>query len=274
MKKSKLTIYIAMAIFALGISSCTKKEGCTDPNASNYDTEAEKDDGNCNYDTPEGEGNIKLKFHPMVGMDDLVYDQVYSDTSGRKFSISKAQFYVSGLILSNENGDNFEPEDGPYLLVHAGQLTYDIGSFNADHYDGLSFDIGIEESTNTGVDPATWSMDHPLSADNSNYAYWSWNSGYQFIKIEGKVDTTADKSGSPNFAFEMHIGAAPQLRSMDLSTHVDVENDGSHTIDLMVNYQQVFGGVDLKADHTTHTMDNMPLAVKIADNLSNAISVQ
>ena len=36
------------AVFAFS-TSCKKKEGCTDPTATNYDVEAEKDDGSCTY---------------------------------------------------------------------------------------------------------------------------------------------------------------------------------------------------------------------------------
>jgi len=49
----KSTVLILSAT-ALIITSC-KKKGCTDITATNYSTEAEKDDGSCSYDsTPEG----------------------------------------------------------------------------------------------------------------------------------------------------------------------------------------------------------------------------
>jgi hypothetical protein len=57
MKKNKmkttlntlLTVILAGTLF----TSCTKKEGCTDPAATNFNVEAEKDDGTCTYATLE-----------------------------------------------------------------------------------------------------------------------------------------------------------------------------------------------------------------------------
>ena len=50
MKHSKkLFTLLTISVFFISLSSC-KKEGCTDANASNYNSEAEKDDGTCTYD--------------------------------------------------------------------------------------------------------------------------------------------------------------------------------------------------------------------------------
>ena len=44
----KKTIYILFAIATI-FSACKKEEGCTDPIATNYNAEAEVDDGSCVY---------------------------------------------------------------------------------------------------------------------------------------------------------------------------------------------------------------------------------
>jgi len=58
MKRIFLNPINAMAIvLSLGlvtsVSSCKKTEGCTDAAATNYDSEADKDDGSCEYETNE-----------------------------------------------------------------------------------------------------------------------------------------------------------------------------------------------------------------------------
>lgn len=44
-----LTLIIALIFAAAGLQSC-KKEGCTDEDAINYDSEADKDDDSCEYE--------------------------------------------------------------------------------------------------------------------------------------------------------------------------------------------------------------------------------
>ncbi|MEZ4720400.1 MAG: hypothetical protein R2813_00820 [Flavobacteriales bacterium] len=54
MKSNTYSIIAVMALSmaAFTFSSC-KKEGCMDETATNYDAEAKKDDGNCEYADPE-----------------------------------------------------------------------------------------------------------------------------------------------------------------------------------------------------------------------------
>lgn len=59
MKQTKFIILIILFVFALA-TGC-KKDGCTDPLATNYDANAKKDDGSCLYDQdsiPEEEENF------------------------------------------------------------------------------------------------------------------------------------------------------------------------------------------------------------------------
>jgi len=51
----KKVIYIPLCLI-LGFSSC-KKLGCTDPNANNYNSAANQDNGNCTYTLMDIEGN-------------------------------------------------------------------------------------------------------------------------------------------------------------------------------------------------------------------------
>lgn len=45
----KTMTMMCVALLAAFVTGCSKKSGCTDPNAANYQTDAKKDDGSCTY---------------------------------------------------------------------------------------------------------------------------------------------------------------------------------------------------------------------------------
>lgn len=60
MKRNYLN-FIAVLGLAASVAvlpSCNKKEGCTDPTASNYDQDAESDNGSCTYDSATKSGTL------------------------------------------------------------------------------------------------------------------------------------------------------------------------------------------------------------------------
>lgn len=61
MKTKEIKVILGAAICLAvvgGMTSCTKKEGCTDPTALNYDADAQEDNGTCEYDDAIKSGEL------------------------------------------------------------------------------------------------------------------------------------------------------------------------------------------------------------------------
>lgn len=250
------------------MTGCEKKEGCTDPNAINYNADSEEDDGSCEYDTSS---KVMLHVHSKMGTQDFAYGTEVSNWEGRKVKFSRVQAYLSGFKFHGDNG--MEMIDDSYILTKPGTMMYEIGQLPNGHYDDFMFSVGVDSTANRLTDPASWPSEHALSSNNPDHAFWSWNTGYIFIVLEGQVDTTEAMNGTANASFVYHVGLDEMKRDIMFNEHQDVEDDV--TINVQFDYLKLLDGIDMRASLVTHSMgDGKPMATAIADNVDGAFILE
>lgn len=259
--KTKLFI-MAVTAATFAISGC-QKDGCTDPDATNYDAEAKDDDGSCAYP------GVMLHFHSKMGTADFAYDTEVTNWEGRKMKFTTAQVYLSGFFYHNDDGKTMIEDS--YVLAKPETMMYEIGEVPSAHYHGFGFSVGVDSASNH-MDPASWPSDHALSSNNPDHAFWAWNSGYIFIKVEGVMDSTAAMNGTTNAPFIYHIGMDMFRNDLMFTQHQDV--DGDVTMNVEFDFLELFNNIDLRTDPDSHTMNNMPAAMAMSGNVPNAVSIQ
>jgi hypothetical protein len=131
-------IYLPLVCSFLAFSSC-KKEGCTDESATNYSSEAKKNDGSCLYNIA---GTWTISSYIANGTDITNAYTYYYLTMN-----SAGTYYAEALSPQLNNGDWVDVY-GLYTL-NSSQTTLTLTSTGVDYYNnGVSTGISaISEQT-------------------------------------------------------------------------------------------------------------------------------
>lgn len=143
-------------------------------------------------------GSFILEFENFVNEAPLVLgSQTYKNANGDHFNVSVFKYYISNINLTKEDGSIYKiPES--YLLVDAAKpasLLNSLTEIPAGDYTQISFTIGIDKERNL-AGAQTGALDPILGM------FWTWNSGYIFVKFEG----SSPQSTATNSSLTFHIG--------------------------------------------------------------------
>jgi hypothetical protein len=150
----------------------------------------------CSDDETTTKGSIVLEFDNVVGEDDLelnTNNEIYTNASGETFKVTSLKYYISNIKLHRSDGVIFEDEvlptgdKGYYLIDESEEASHEVtltGIPEGD-YTQITFTIGVDASKITEGAQAG-------ALDPVNGMFWSWNSGYVFVKLEGISSSSSD----------------------------------------------------------------------------------
>lgn len=274
MKSKLIYIHVILLLFThICVLSC-KKKGCTNPDAINYDSKANKDDNSCRFNI-DSLLNLRLTFHHFFDNETFSFDSIYSDDFGNEIQFSRAAFYCGNINYKNNNIP-VETKD-QYILVSADKLNYDYGQISNTEISSIDITIGVDSITNH-IDPANYQNNNDLSYQTPSM-HWqmginSTDWSYLFIVLEGKVDINGDGTFDSGESFIFHVGGdAFSIKKENLMCDlIETTSQLNYEIQLDANWKSLIDSVDLSNDNFTHTMDNIPLATKIIENADQLIT--
>lgn len=139
MKKLNSLLFLALTAVLLSLTSCKKEEGCTDPNATSYNPEAEVDNGTCTY---EGEVVFWYGENTSIGLDNfgsssltfLVDGDIVGSTSSSVFWTSAPNCGDNGSITVTQNLGNVKSRSLTYSIEDQDgyEIWSDIANFEAN----------------------------------------------------------------------------------------------------------------------------------------------
>ena len=243
----------------------------------------------------DGTANLTLNLNAHVnGKSFSGESSATYDVKGIAMSFKSARMYISEISLissddtrvaveseplevpaKNDENENISHiiRDHVLLVKHDAKMTaYDIGTWPAGEYKGIRFKVGIAGTTNR-IDPSQVPAKHPLSKQTDFNNHWNWNAGYLFLRMDGRVDTNNDEK--PDSLWAVHLGTAKFLKEVTLTHNFTLKDETPATLDISIDYATFFKNVDLTdpKQRICHTMNNIPVATAVADQISSAIKI-
>ncbi len=216
-------------------------------------------------------GMLSIAFNHYVDSLILNLDStIYKNKFGQPFSISIFKYYIGNVHLKKSNGKEYVSSD--YFLINEEEKNSKIiilKNIPQGEYTSVSFIIGVDSIHNcSGAQSG--------ALDETNGMFWAWNSGYIFLKLEGK--SSFSKSSGNNF--EYHIGGFKfpenSIRTVSLKYEQPllIENDKIALLNIKVNAAEILKNptnIDFRILSTV--TDNKNASI-IADNYKDMFTIQ
>lgn len=218
-------------------------------------------------------GLLKISFVNTVKGKPLELDSTfYSNPFSEAYSVTKFKYYISNIALAFPDG--IFKEIDSYHLVNAADPSSLSFVFTAspNTYQSLLFTIGVDSIKNV-----SGAQTGPL--DPLNDMFWTWNSGYVMVKIEGR----SPQSMVVNNKVEYHIGGfsgthnvLKKLR-LDFPTSLTLDIREGKTSEIIIEADLDkcwLQSYDLKISENPVCTTPGELAKKIAGNYSKMFTIK
>lgn len=157
--------------------------GCMDETAFNYNSEADIDDGSCEY-------SLSINFHHVVDGADIIFGNeniIYQNNASNMYSVRRILYVLSDVVLYFDN-DVLELEDFIFINTDIPEtLIYSINELPA-LCSGISFRIGFssQENVENAYINVSNNFHNSMLWPNLNDPLSPFQGGYHYMKLEGK----------------------------------------------------------------------------------------
>ena len=192
-----------LTLFLFVFLACEKDdedvEGCTDPDAVNFDPDADTDDGSCEYPPENASVTINL-LHEVDGEPVELNQMIYENEAGNIYEIERLRYFVTDFAFHNEDGEIIDGDNIHLRNIREDETEEFVLEENLlpGNYEKVSFIFGLDEDKNQ----------HYKYSDNQAYQQMEWpepmGGGYHYMQMEGHY--YADSESDEQAAFNTHTG--------------------------------------------------------------------
>lgn len=192
-----------------------------------------------------------LTFVPVLaGRQIVISDDPIPPADSLTVSIDELRFYVSGVRLLHGGRTAWEEPNSFHLMdaSRPGPMTLSLQLPAGLAFDRISFQLGIDSATNV-----SGAMGGDL--DPSNGMYWTWQSGYINVKLEGRAPQCPTRKHRFQFHLGGYMGTGSCLQEVSLPA-------SGRDMTLLIDLNPFFAATDLTTEH--EVMIPGPAAVSLA----------
>jgi len=218
------------------------------------------------------DASLKIIFINNVKRNKIVLnDSIYINPFGEKYIITKLRYYVTNIEFQKTN--NFVKEKNSYHLIDESKKESRVINLSVSegNYNQLHFLLGVDSLHNV-------SGAQTDDLDPAKDMFWTWNSGYVMVKMEGN----SPDSKLVNNKFEFHIGGFSGPYNVLKEIHLNFLGNSIHF--LANNKYQIIINADINtwwqnphdikiSEHAVITTPGEN-AKNISDNYSNMFHIE
>ncbi|MGV1011608.1 MAG: MbnP family protein [Flavobacterium sp.] len=173
---------------------------------------------------------LNFQNEPLV-----LNDKKYVTKTNDTVTITKMKFYISNIVLELEDGTQYKESNSVHLVdaENMGSLEFNLKNVPDLKIKKIRFNIGIDSLTNVSE-----KFDGDL--DPALGMYWAWNTGYIYMKLEGKSSSCT----SVKKEFQFHIGG--YLPKQNAMQEIELKIDENQIINIEVELSKWLDSLSLK----------------------------
>jgi hypothetical protein len=214
-------------------------------------------------------GVLSISFLHYVDDRPMELDNaVYKNSLGQNFTVTKFKYYISNIQLQKKDGKMISLP-GYYLVDEEEPASKKISlkDVPAGEYISLHYIVGVDSLHNcSGAQSG--------ALDPVNAMFWTWNTGYIFLKLEGK----AESSTAPGKIIEYHVGGYKKPSNcirevvLNINTPLTITKDNASVLEIKVNAAELLRTPATVDFSKLPSVTDQKNATMIADNYEDMFS--
>ena len=186
--------------------------------------------------------NVQVTFNAtMLGKALVPKTKWYGNAMAEAFTVTKLNYYISNIKLTDNNGKEFAESESYHLIRHVDSLnTFTIKDVPVGTYNKIQFLIGVDSTRNV-------SGAQTGALDPANIMFWEWKSGYIFFKLEGSYAS----ANTNEMEYAVHVGgftgkySCLQTYNSELNTALIVQGSKVSKLYFNTRVDEMFKSPDL-----------------------------